>query len=204
MDLVFLLLQIVTVAGIGLAALFPEKFLGRYIEKKAENLATKEDIEEITRKIESVRAQIGREQAVLDAKYKLKHQACLDALALIDSYYSVNLLSPDGKQPIREGKSTSEARRCHSELILACENPAIVDKFLEIFFSNKNEAGFVRPPTDLLNEFRNLVRAELGFGAPLKLDRDFAWFATFAGDTANPSPTPNPALQRDAPKAARP
>lgn len=191
-DIVSLMLQIVIVAGIALAALFPKKFLGKYIEKKAENLATKEDIDEITRRIELVRAQIGREQAVLDAKYKLKHKACLDSLALIDAFYSVNLISPDCKQPFREEKTTLDARRCHSELILACENSAIVDKFLDILFRNKNESGFVRPPTDLLNEFRNLVRAELGFGDPIKLDREVAWFATFACDTAKSMPCAQP------------
>ena len=32
------------------------------------------------------------------------------------------------------------------------------------------------PPTDLLNNFRNLIRKELGFGEDIILDRDRAWF----------------------------
>lgn len=32
------------------------------------------------------------------------------------------------------------------------------------------------PPTDLLNEFRNLIRKELGYGHDLELNREKAWF----------------------------
>ena len=203
MNVVLLILQVLVVGALGLALLFPEKFLGKYLEKKAENLATKEDVEEITRKIESVKAQIGREQAALDAKYKLRHEACLEALALIDAYYSQILLASEGQRIAREARTTSEARRCHSKLILACENPAIIDKFLEIFFKNRTDKGFTRPPTDLLNEFRNLVRKELGFGDPVTLDRDVAWFGAFVGDTDGPSPPPpNSTLQRTPPSGA--
>jgi hypothetical protein len=31
-------------------------------------------------------------------------------------------------------------------------------------------------PTDLLNEFRKLIRKELGYGSDLELNREKAWF----------------------------
>lgn len=39
-----------------------------------------------------------------------------------------------------------------------------------------------KPPTDLLNDFRNLVRKELGFGTNLELDRERAWFGNVGSD----------------------
>ncbi len=43
-------------------------------------------------------------------------------------------------------------------------------------FPPKNKAEPQKAPTDLLNDFRNLIRRELGFGQNLELDREIAWF----------------------------
>ncbi len=37
-----------------------------------------------------------------------------------------------------------------------------------------------KAPTDLLNDFRNLIRKELDFGKPITLNRDRAWFGKVA------------------------
>lgn len=42
------------------------------------------------------------------------------------------------------------------------------------------------PPTDQLNELRNLIRKELGFGSEINLDRERAWFGQIVGDPNNP------------------
>ena len=55
MDAVILTLQIFTSIGIFIAGLFLRKYLPTYLSKKGENLATKEDIAEITQRIESVK-----------------------------------------------------------------------------------------------------------------------------------------------------
>lgn len=183
--------SLLTFVSICIIILFKDKFFGEYLKQKAENLATKEDIGKITREIESVKAQISREERILKAKYELKYNACLDALALIDAFFSHALRDPDGKPITKENRSTVDARQCHNKLILTCENPVLLDKFLEIFFRNDDSGKWIKPPTDLLNEFRNLVRSELGFGAPLTLDRNLAWFGKFAGDTDNSPTTPS-------------
>ncbi|TNZ55704.1 hypothetical protein CGK45_22735 [Vibrio parahaemolyticus] len=54
MDTVLLVLQIVTLLGIGCIILF-RKFLFSYSSEKGKNLATKEDIEDITRRVESTK-----------------------------------------------------------------------------------------------------------------------------------------------------
>jgi len=48
--------------------------------------------------------------------------------------------------------------------------------FGEIMFGPAPGSASPKPPTDLLNELRNLIRHELGFGHDLELDRERAWF----------------------------
>ncbi len=184
------LLSTITLVSFMIIVFFKDHFFGKYLEEKAKNLATKEDIGKITHEIESIKAKVSREDDILKTKYELKYNACLDALELIDSYFSHSLKNPDGTTPTKEFRSISDARQCHSKLILTCENPLLLDKFLEIFFRNQDNGKCINPPTDLLNEFRNIVRSELGFGAMLTLDRNTAWFGTFAGDPNNTTITP--------------
>ena len=55
-------------------------FLGSYLRKKAENVATKEDIEEITKKIEVVRSQYNEQLESFKASLQLSNQLKLAAL----------------------------------------------------------------------------------------------------------------------------
>ncbi|MNN57804.1 hypothetical protein D3C81_1728120 [compost metagenome] len=69
--------------------------------------------------------------------------------------------------------------------MLACVNIDIVDGFNRIMFENEDvnsQTGFKIPPTDLLNDLRNKIRLELGFGNPLILDRNIAWIGSLSGD----------------------
>ena len=169
--------------GIGSLLVLFRKGLPAYISEKGKNLATREDIEEITRMIESVRGDISRANAVEEQKRKLKYEACLEALAVIDAHFS-QLFAAESPTP--QPISTVRAREAHSKLILSCNNVLIVEKFGEIYFGPR--AGEPpQPPTDLLNKFRNLVREELGFGSELPLDRERAWIGRAAGDPETPA-----------------
>jgi len=55
-------------------------FLGSYLKKKAENVATKQDIEEITKKIEDIRAQYKAQLESHKASLQLSNQLKLAAL----------------------------------------------------------------------------------------------------------------------------
>ncbi len=55
-------------------------FLGSYLTKKAENLATKEDIAEITKKVEGVRLQLNTQLETHKASLQLSNQLKLAAL----------------------------------------------------------------------------------------------------------------------------
>ncbi len=54
--------------------------LGAYLKKKAENLATKEDIEAITKKVEDVRSEYSKQLELHKATLQLSNQLKLAAL----------------------------------------------------------------------------------------------------------------------------
>jgi hypothetical protein len=182
MDIAILILQIVILLGLGAAYLLIRSYLPKYFEEKGKNLATKEDIEEITLKVEKVKAEISRSQSIFHAKYQLKHEAYLEALKMVDAHFSHTLQDPDGGQIVKQFATTEDARECHNKLILACENPDILEVFSEIMFGPEKKDAPITPPTDLLNRFRNLIRGELGFGVDIDLDCDRAWFARMGSE----------------------
>ena len=57
MDWIWILVIVLDVVATFLLGLFLKNYLPSYIQKKGENLATKEDIQEITQKTEEVQAE---------------------------------------------------------------------------------------------------------------------------------------------------
>jgi len=176
------ILLLFVLLGLAALAVLICRWLPAYVTEKGKNLATKEDVEDITRKIESVKADISRVSAVEEQKRKLKYEACLEALLVIDAHLSHSFTLP---KPTPQAVSTVKAREAHSKLILSCDDIRIVEKFAEIYFG-PSAGQSQRPPTDLLNEFRNLIRVELGFGQELSLDRERAWVGKSVGDPDAP------------------
>ena len=152
-------------------------FLVQYLKDKGKNYATKQDIAGITRKIEDVKAEIQNQQDVEKQKRQLKYDAILKSLTLMDAHLSHILIPGEGQKVKKQHATTEEARKCHSSLILTCETTEILELFSLIMFGPKDPKAEKKPLTDLLNNYRNLVRKELGFGAEIPLDRDLAWFA---------------------------
>ncbi len=150
-------------------------FLSAYFSEKGKNIATKEDIENITTKIEGIKSQFAYNQMIETEKRKLKYEALLEALKMVDAFYSHILTENESSYPTKQYATIEEVRECHNKLILSIDNPEIIKMFLEIMFPKKNAT---EPPTDRLNSFRNLIRKELGYGLDLNLDRDIAWFKT--------------------------
>ena len=58
MEIVNLIFNIIVIVLICLVVFFTKNYLPSYMDKKGENLATKEDIEEITRKTEEVQREL--------------------------------------------------------------------------------------------------------------------------------------------------
>lgn len=158
-------------------------FLSAYFSEKGKNLATKEDIELITSKIEGIKSQYAHNQMIELEKRKLKHEALLDALSMVDAYYSHVLTRNVPKSPTKQYATIKEVRECHNKLILSVDNPNIIKMFLEIMIPQDKDSI---PPTDRLNSFRNMIRNELGYGKELILDRDYAWFGTIVFEKNTP------------------
>jgi hypothetical protein len=151
-------------------------FIMHYLKDKGKNYATKQDIASITRKIEDVKAEIQNQQEVEKQKRQLKFDALLKSLILMDAHLSQVLIPGEGQKIKKQFASTEEARKCHSNLILTCENTEILEMFSIIMFGQNVPDSEKEPLTDLLNKYRNLVRKELDFGTEIPLDRDRAWF----------------------------
>jgi len=114
-------------------------------------------------------------------QWEIKKDACLQALSVIDSFFSHIRWEVDGKMIENIQKQSSlinEAREAQSKLILTCNDTKLINKFNEILFS-KNESG--KKPTELLDEFRNLLRKELGFGKKIDLDKEKSWYGKIHG-----------------------
>lgn len=89
-DLV-LILNIVVVASLSIGGLLAKAYVPKYLTEKAKNLATKEDIEQITDQVESIRRQhaveLEKTKTELDIKAALRQSfqsKSLDALTAID------------------------------------------------------------------------------------------------------------------------
>ena len=70
-------------------------YFGAYFKEKGKNYATKEDIGVITKLTEEIKFDFGRIGNVQSKQFELLHGAILDALRLIDCYYSHRI------QPLR-------------------------------------------------------------------------------------------------------
>jgi hypothetical protein len=60
-----------------------------YFTEKGKNLATLEDIEDITKKVEEVKSEIQKQQLVEKQKRELKNNALLNSLTLIDAHFLI-------------------------------------------------------------------------------------------------------------------
>ncbi|MGM0444293.1 MAG: hypothetical protein ACQEQV_08915 [Fibrobacterota bacterium] len=176
MDVVILVLEILILLGIGCLFLFKD-MLFSYSKTKGKNLATKEDISEITKLAEEIKEDIHNRQEIEAQKRQLKYDAIMSALKLIDAHLSHYLLSTGQKDISKQTVDIETARACHNSLILTCEDTEILYLFSRIIFGPSKVVPDNKMPTVLLNEFRNLVRKELEFGSVIKLDEERAWIS---------------------------
>ncbi len=147
-------------------------FFGAYLKEKAKSTVTKGDIEEITKKIETVKLDIKKIDHVYVRKYELKYSACLKLLEILDAHIShVITTDNDGNKIVLDKQYTTEmeARKCHNELLLTIDNDNIIKEFLEIMM------GSTSNPIIALDKIRQLIREELGFGKKLYTDSKNTW-----------------------------
>ena len=87
MDEILSILNILTLLGVVVVALIGKNYFPKYVSEKAKNLATKEDIKEITDQIESVKSSYAHSLEKAKSEYKVKsalqqtfQTKCLEAL----------------------------------------------------------------------------------------------------------------------------
>lgn len=150
-------------------------FITSYSQKKGENLATKEDIAEITRNVEDIKSEITNSNEIQRQKRELKYEAALGSLRIIDSFISKSTIyAADGVTPVPTMKQhikVEEARACYNQLVLAYDNINVVDLYMQLI--NPPYPNF--PAFKVLDEYRNLLRGELGFGDKMEFNPDRTW-----------------------------
>ncbi len=152
-------------------------FVAPYLASKAQNTASKEDIQELTRLVEAVKAEMQKDWMIAETKFKLKHEALLGSLVVLDGYFS-SVLVEFGKPPAaKQYSSINDVRQCHSKLLLTCDSAELVNTFVSLMFPCENDTT---SPTVKLNHYRRLVRKELGFGDGFNFSEDCAFVSTIS------------------------
>jgi hypothetical protein len=150
-------------------------FFGAYISEKAKSTATKQDIEEITRKIEGVKKELEQRDRVASRKYELKYNACLNMLGILDAVLSHKMNKDNNGNPIepdRQYATIEEFRKCHNDILITIDDPEIPPLFLDIVIGDSK--NFMKD----LDKIRGLVRKELEFGEGYQTNEKYTWIAT--------------------------
>ena len=161
-------LIIIILEGLGI-----KKYTDTYMSKKGENLATKEDIKELTALSEEIKNEFVNKQYHEQQLYNIKLEAINDSLDFLDKYISWHTFD-SGKLPVREKISkeqlTVKARHCYNRLIITCQNEELLKCFNRICFHKQENI------LELYINFRNLARKELGLNE-LSLDKDNVFYS---------------------------
>ena len=117
-----------------------------------------------------------------EARREIKRKACLDALRIIDAYYSNlswnGVSSTERQQPA----DIQRAREVYNELCVVCERPDVLRAY-------KTCLGFhAELHLGLVVDLRNAIRKELGFGRPVDEDRENAWIARLNAPVGDQTP----------------
>lgn len=124
-------------------------------------------------------------------RWEMKRAVCKRALDLVDAVYANRTWSGTNGQPLKispqDPPSISELRGCLNDLAVVCEDPQVVSGFRKCLgVGNHDGPGRADDIVDL----RRAIRAELGFGKPVDVDRDAAYLAVIDG-TAESTPPPD-------------
>jgi hypothetical protein len=91
LDVVIVILNLLVLAGMAALTLFGKSYLPKYVSEKAKNLATKEDIADITDRIEGVRSGYAHSLEKAKSEYQIKsalqqafQSKCLEALVAVN------------------------------------------------------------------------------------------------------------------------
>jgi hypothetical protein len=174
MDAVLTFINIVALVALPFALATLKRSIDGYAAEKGKNLATKEDVADITLLVESAKAEIKHHDRSVAKKYSLAYEACLEMLRILDAKISHKIeRDNDGKlvEVDKQFATTDEIRSCHNKLLLVLDNPKVLELFLGVM------TGESTNPIVDLSEIRALVREELGFQEFAYSDQKRTWIA---------------------------
>lgn len=183
MDTILLLLNLASAIGVFVLQVLLKNSIASYASEKGKNLATKEDVAEITRLVESTKLALQHQDRFEEKKYELKYAACLNMLKIVEN-------DNDGKPVVvdKQFATADEIRTCHNELILAIDESEIVKVFVAIVADRSAN------PIKDLDRLRALTRRELGFVGQAHADSEAAWIgiSTIKPEVVAPLPVAPP------------
>lgn len=141
---------------------------------------------DITQRLDQLRAEAEEKGRLQRERWQIKRESCLRALDIIDRVLT-NVLWSDQTRPAdsiaikRLPVDTQEARDVMNRLILSCDHYQVVVLFLKAIGINEN-GEMSDPDLQALQELRNVIRKELGFGEEIYLPSDIAWLTFVLGD----------------------
>jgi len=142
-------------------------------------------LESMTEIIATFNSEFHKEQEIEKLKRELKYSSILKSLEIIDAAISHFPFDDNRPDIVKQSATTVEARACHNNLILSCDNIEIIELYIEILDVFHSSKEYKIKPIEKLIRYRDLVRAELGFGSLDTLDPKKAWL--IKADFENPS-----------------
>jgi hypothetical protein len=131
---------------------------------------------------------IRHRELIKQEQWRLKRDACLEALEIVDAVYSHAVWS-DGRAPVRQAVDTAKARACFNKLVLSCSGMSVVKAFESALSLSTSGSPSPAMTPEKLVVLRNAIRRELGFGNDLEFKGSLAWIARLSADEkANESP----------------
>jgi hypothetical protein len=108
MEIILIILQVLTLLAVGIVVLIYKYSLPSYLSEKGKNLATKQDIAEITREVESVKASFLEHQT----QFSLFHQKRSEAISgTYELLHDATEFVSHMVEPVQSGGDTAEVQR---------------------------------------------------------------------------------------------
>lgn len=130
-----------------------------------------------------LRAEIEKDLMSQRARFDLKLAACLEALSVVDARFSNVKWIQDGAEVpvVSQALSIEKARNSYNKLCLTCESPEVIKCYANALgLREPDQMPFQVNAADI-QELRNMMRKELGFGRGVELLDGRAWIAHLDG-----------------------
>jgi len=129
-----------------------------------------------------LKASIEKEQKIGFAAFEIKRAACLEALQIGDAFMSQLEWKHDGGDldVERQSLSIEKARDCYNKLALSCDSSKTLEAYIRLLCLRSPGDAPLQIDGSTINELRNAMRSELGFGTRIELPKEKAWIATLS------------------------